>query len=459
MQRKTNNANIKEKIEALEEVIENAEKNKQNTRNNRNKSSLSGIKTIFNRGNISDQDNSESILMSHDRRKINKNQRITQNTRPKWRNNPLGIIKPDRIGQNTLVFSTTNNIEKIKKNVRDYPSGDCSIYSSDKKYQIPSNVKYKEFPQSVISGGYGEVYKAEWTTIDTNNQVKTREVAIKHFRNVKEFQYEMGIVEKIGELQIDSFIQWIAADSEKNIIVYEWLDTDYHEYVKKYQEIPPAYWLLTMYKLVYGLYEIHSKNMIHRDIKPENLLCKISNPFYIKYGDLGSCCVCNNPKICRSKSLYGTSYFINRAKSSNLFKRDIFALGLSLYEIFTGNTIPNEYRMNLNKQNNKIIKKITNKITNKINNKITNKINNKENNKINLLKFIQQNNTNNSKEEYGIISPIELDRIEYRLNNQIMNIGTYIRWMLDPLEDRRPTAKELIRRMIRDYPDIFSKLR
>ena len=40
-----------------------------------------------------------------------------------------------------------------------------------------------------------------------------------------------------------------------------------------------------------------------------------------------------------------------------------------------------------------------------------------------------------------------------------MNIGTYIRWMLDPLEDRRPTAKELIRRMIRDYPDIFSKLR
>jgi hypothetical protein len=388
---------------------------------------------------------SENILQNNKTFIQNKNKKNNINNKKnninnkKTKNTALSlfsynIISPYRKIKFTNIYQV-NDI--LKKEVRNYPSKTCVELKTTINYEFPPNVSIEEIPDYELSGegGFGKVVKAYWTQPDKN--IHRKIVAIKYLLKKEEFDYEMGIVEVLMKYNIPYIIHFIAADSSQQAIVYEWMDINFLHYIEKYNPIPAPYWLLTMYKLLLGIMEIHERDIVHMDIKPENILCNINNPFYIKYADFNLNCYCKT-RPCSTKRTTGTSYYINRYQSYDLFKRDIFALGLTLYYIYTGQKITGENRIIMNKMN-------------------KDKMKNKRQSSHIIPQF--SNVINNKMEREGIITPSFLIIIERQLNSRSESkVGTYLRWMLDPMEEIRPTAKELLLTMMNDYPEIFSKI-
>jgi hypothetical protein len=205
-----NEKRLQTKIEQLGNVIAEVETSsnaRNNARSNTQNSARSNTSNTNNKTNKNKNRPPASIQITNSkvaslsnlpamRRNINKMQRMTK------------IAKPDQTPQvkkpswrNTLVFSSMDNVEKMRKNVRNYPSGDCVDLMSEKVFQFPPNVEYRELSDTVMSGGYGEVFKATWTEKDlkTGEVIRVRDVAMKHFREKEQFKFEMGVVEKIQE--------------------------------------------------------------------------------------------------------------------------------------------------------------------------------------------------------------------------------------------------------------------
>lgn len=90
-----------------------------------------------------------------------------------------------------------------------------------------------------------------------------------------------------------------------------------------------------------GLEELHSRGIVHLDIKPENILESFSGKF--KLGDLGMARLLN--KIAEEHDYpegdcrYLAKELLNDDPSQpipDLTKADIFALGITIYELIEG---------------------------------------------------------------------------------------------------------------------------
>ena len=85
-----------------------------------------------------------------------------------------------------------------------------------------------------------------------------------------------------------------------------------------------------------GLAYAHSKQVLHRDIKPENVM--ISSDGIAKIGDFGLARVLREISIQRTE-VRGTPLYMSpeQIRGSDIdFRTDIYALGCTMYEIFTG---------------------------------------------------------------------------------------------------------------------------
>jgi hypothetical protein len=56
-----------------------------------------------------------------------------------------------------------------------------------------------------------------------------------------------------------------------------------------------------------------------------------------------------------------------------------------------------------------------------------------------------------------VLSIEKLQEIENKFSQFNPNIATYIRWMLDPDETKRPTTAELLDKIDNDYPHLFKR--
>ena len=93
-----------------------------------------------------------------------------------------------------------------------------------------------------------------------------------------------------------------------------------------------------------GLNELHSRGIIHLDIKPENILESFSGKF--KIGDLGMARI--HTKIVEEHDIpegdcrYLAKELLNEDPNiaiPDLTKADIFALGMTMYEVIEGITL------------------------------------------------------------------------------------------------------------------------
>ena len=93
-----------------------------------------------------------------------------------------------------------------------------------------------------------------------------------------------------------------------------------------------------MLQLCDALIEVHSKKIVHRDIKPQNIF--YGNDGTIKLGDFGISVLIDSPlNVNENKKIMGTVQYLSPELvygKKPSFQSDIYALGITFYEIVTG---------------------------------------------------------------------------------------------------------------------------
>ena len=83
-----------------------------------------------------------------------------------------------------------------------------------------------------------------------------------------------------------------------------------------------------------GLAYLHARSIIHRDIKPQNIFLQGSKP---KIGDFGF--AVNTESSLKDKFTVGSPLYMSPQmllEKVHSFKNDIWALGVTMYEVFEG---------------------------------------------------------------------------------------------------------------------------
>ncbi|XP_028406373.1 extracellular signal-regulated kinase 2-like [Dendronephthya gigantea] len=144
-----------------------------------------------------------------------------------------------------------------------------------------------EIKKRLGKGAYGIVWKA----VDR----KTGEVvAVKKifdaFRNQTDAQRtfrEVYFLQEFGDHEnIIKLLNVIKASNDKDIyLVFEYMDTDLHNVIKKGNILKDIHKRYVMYQLCKATHYLHSGNVIHRDQKPSNVL--LDTECFLKICDFG----------------------------------------------------------------------------------------------------------------------------------------------------------------------------
>ncbi|XP_017878843.1 mitogen-activated protein kinase 15 isoform X2 [Ceratina calcarata] len=158
--------------------------------------------------------------------------------------------------------------------------------TNEKVLEIDAHVsKHYDIVRRLGKGAYGIVWKA----IDKKNK---ETVAVKKifdaFRNQTDaqrtFREIMFLLSFANHENIIRLIGLHKANNDRDIyLVFEYMETDLHNVIKKGNILKDIHKVFIMYQLFKAIKYIHSGNVIHRDLKPSNVLlnaqchCKIAD--------------------------------------------------------------------------------------------------------------------------------------------------------------------------------------
>ncbi|XP_065669565.1 extracellular signal-regulated kinase 2 isoform X2 [Hydra vulgaris] len=144
-----------------------------------------------------------------------------------------------------------------------------------------------EIKKRLGKGAYGIV----WKGIDrrTGDVVAVKKI-FDAFRNQTDAQRtfrEICFLQEFGSHEnVIKLLNVIKADNDKDIyLVFEFMDTDLHNVIKKGNILKDVHKRYIMYQLLKAMKYIHSGNVIHRDLKPSNVL--LDRECFIKICDFG----------------------------------------------------------------------------------------------------------------------------------------------------------------------------
>lgn len=187
-------------------------------------------------------------------------------------------------------------------------------------------------------GGMSHVYLAHDMILD-------REVAIKvlryDFKNEEEllrrFQREALSVTSLAHLNIVGIYD-VGQDEDIHYIVMEYVEGQtLKQYIQQSSPIPVQRAVDIMLSLTNAISHAHDNHLIHRDIKPQNVL--MTNDGEVKVTDFGIAVTLNATAYTQTNSVLGTVHYLSpeQARGGMATKKsDIYALGVVLYELLTG---------------------------------------------------------------------------------------------------------------------------
>jgi predicted Ser/Thr protein kinase len=185
-------------------------------------------------------------------------------------------------------------------------------------------------------GGMGEVYRATDLTLGQSVALKfLPEEAAKNQRLLERFHGEVRVarlvshpnvcrVYDIGEVEGTPFISMEYVDGE-----------DLASLLTRIGRLPSDKAIETARKLCAGLAAAHDRGVIHRDLKPQNIMMNKRGEVVIM--DFGLAAIADH--LAGAEARNGTPAYMSpeqlRGETVSA-KSDIYALGLVLYELFTG---------------------------------------------------------------------------------------------------------------------------
>jgi serine/threonine-protein kinase len=185
-------------------------------------------------------------------------------------------------------------------------------------------------------GGMGEVYRAIDLTLGQSVALKfLPEDAARNERWLERFHSEVRIARQISHPNVCRVYD-IGQTEGTPFISMEYIDgDDMAAMLGSIGRLPPDKALDTARKLCAGLAAAHDKGVIHRDLKPQNIM--ISKRGEILIMDFGLAAVADSlggPEARNGTPAYMAPEQLRGAEVTA--KSDIYALGLVLYELFTG---------------------------------------------------------------------------------------------------------------------------
>lgn len=187
-------------------------------------------------------------------------------------------------------------------------------------------------------GGMSNVYLA-------HDMILNRDVAIKvlryDFTNEAElhrrFQREALSVTSLTHPNIVSIYD-VGDDQDLHYIVMEYVKgKTLKQYIQENSPVSPAKSVQIMKQLTSAIAHAHENGIIHRDIKPQNILMDENGN--VKVTDFGIAMTLSATSFTQTNSVLGTVHYLSpeQARGGTATKKsDIYALGIVLYELLTG---------------------------------------------------------------------------------------------------------------------------
>ncbi len=187
-------------------------------------------------------------------------------------------------------------------------------------------------------GGMSNVYLA-------HDMILNRDVAIKilryDFTNEDElhrrFQREALSATSLTHPNIVSVYD-VGDDGDLHYIVMEYVQgKTLKQYIQEFAPISPARSVHIMRQLASAIANAHENHIIHRDIKPQNILMDAEGN--VKITDFGIAMTLSATSFTQTNSVLGTVHYLSPEQARGgtaTNKSDIYALGIVLYELLTG---------------------------------------------------------------------------------------------------------------------------
>ena len=199
-------------------------------------------------------------------------------------------------------------------------------------------------------GGMGRVYEGEHLLIERRVAIKVlREDFTRRADVVERFRREAKSASRIGHPNIVDVLDFGEAPSGASYFVMELLQgEDLADVLARLSKLPPERAVLIAFQCCHALAAAHDKGVIHRDMKPENvfLVEREGAADFVKLVDFGVAKMSERDalqddggKLTRTGVIFGTPEYMSPEQAAGHapdHRADIYALGITLYELLTG---------------------------------------------------------------------------------------------------------------------------
>ncbi len=197
-------------------------------------------------------------------------------------------------------------------------------------------------------GGVGKVYLAVHTQLGRKVAIKALNANLVGNQEVRErFRQEAATLSALQNLNIITLYDYVENEQGLFLVMEYAQGNPLDDYVKKVSgPIPENKSIYFFNQILDGLQYAHTKNIVHRDIKPSNIF--ITQDGNAKILDFGIAKILKNEGMGMTKdgARLGTVLYMSpeQVKGQSVDARsDIYALGVTLFEMLTGRCPYNEH--------------------------------------------------------------------------------------------------------------------
>jgi serine/threonine-protein kinase len=189
-------------------------------------------------------------------------------------------------------------------------------------------------------GGMGVVYKAVDTSLDRIVAVKVLNTDLARVPDlVARFRGEAKAQANLNHTNIATLYAFITV-GDNAMMVMEFVDGETFAHIIRRRGPLPAQGAVPMFRqALLGFAYAHRAGIVHRDIKPANLM--LNRQGIVKVMDFGIAKVMGERGLTRTGMQVGTGRYMSPEQVLNKeadIRSDIYALGITLYEMLTANT-------------------------------------------------------------------------------------------------------------------------